>query len=110
MVHACYERPLVQGDIFKTKQIVIVTFTEIKSADQVLNDLESLRNEGLVELSDAVTVTKDDEGKLKVSETTDFTTGRGAATGAALGLIIGMVLGGTVGGLVLGTAEGDLLG
>ncbi|MFN2277159.1 MAG: DUF1269 domain-containing protein [Candidatus Promineifilaceae bacterium] len=69
-----------------------------------------MQKEKGIELSDAVTVVKDEGGKLKVSETTDFTTGRGAATGSILGLIIGTIVGGPIGGLVLGAAVGALVG
>jgi uncharacterized membrane protein len=93
-----------------SNQIVIVTFGDVMSADLVLKELESLQKQGNVELSDAVTVVKDAEGKLKVSETTDFTTGRGVATGGVLGLIIGLIVGGPIGGLVLGAAAGALIG
>ncbi|MFL7840445.1 MAG: DUF1269 domain-containing protein [Candidatus Promineifilaceae bacterium] len=93
-----------------SNQVFIVTFDDVKSADLVLKDLESLQKQGDVELSDAVTVVKDADGKLKVSETTDFTTGRGAVTGGGLGLIIGLIFGGPIGGLVLGAAAGALIG
>jgi uncharacterized membrane protein len=91
-------------------QFVIVTFNDMESANLALKDLELLQKQKAVELSDAVTVVKDENGKLKVSETTDFTTGRGAVTGGALGLIIGLILGGPIGGLVLGAAAGTLIG
>jgi uncharacterized membrane protein len=93
-----------------SSQIVIVTFNGVDSADLVLKDLESLQKQGAVELSDAVTVVKHADGELKVSETTDFTTGRGAVTGGVLGLIIGLIIGGPIGGLVLGAAAGVLIG
>jgi uncharacterized membrane protein len=90
--------------------IVIVTFHDMAAADLALKDVEELQKEKGIELSDAVTVVKDAAGKLKVSETTDFTTGRGAATGSILGLIIGIIVGGPIGGLVLGAAVGALVG
>jgi len=90
--------------------IVIVTFHDMAAADLALKDVEKLQKEKGIELSDAVTVVKDAAGKLKVSETTDFTTGRGAATGSILGLIIGIIVGGPIGGLVLGAAVGALVG
>jgi uncharacterized membrane protein len=91
-------------------KIVIVTFHDMAAADTALKDVEALQKEKGIELSDAVTVVKDEGGKLKVSETTDFTTGRGAATGSILGLIIGTIVGGPIGGLVLGAAVGALVG
>jgi uncharacterized membrane protein len=89
--------------------IAIVTFDDMESADEVLKALESLQKDKLVDLSDAVTVIKDEAGELKVSETTDFTTGRGALTGGAIGAVIGIVVGGPIVGLLLGAGAGALL-
>ena len=90
-------------------QVAIVTFADMGSADEVLTELEKLQKEKLVDLTDAVTVIKDESGELKVSETTDFTKGRGAVTGGALGLIIGLILGGPIVGVLLGAGAGALL-
>ena len=49
---------------------------------------------------------KDENGKVKVKETGEPSTGRGAAVGGSLGLIIGIMVGGPVGGLLLGGALG----
>ncbi len=92
-----------------SSRIAIVTFEDMDGADQVLEALEKLQKEDMVELSDAVTVVKDESGHIKVSETTDFTKGRGAVTGGALGLIIGIIVGGPIVGLLLGAGAGALL-
>ena len=47
---------------------------------------------------------------MKVHETEDFTTKRGAIAGGIAGLVVGTIVGGPVGGLVLGAAAGGLVG
>lgn len=90
--------------------ILIVTFDDTKKADQVLDNLKSWQKEGRLEIGDAVVLVKDEKGKLKVHETTEFTTKRGATWGGIAGLVVGIVAGGPIGGLILGTAAGALAG
>jgi len=88
--------------------IAIVTFEDPKQASHVLKSVQEFEKEKLVSLKDAVVVVKDDNGKVDVKETHDFTTGRGAAVGGALGFVVGVVVGGPVGGVLLGAAAGAL--
>jgi uncharacterized membrane protein len=89
--------------------IVIVTFEDMTSANQVLAELKQLQKDKTIELADAVTVVKDETGEIKVSETTDFSRRRGAVTGGAIGLVIGIVVGGPLVALLLGAGAGSLL-
>ena len=88
--------------------IAIVMFEDPQKAGQVLKSVKKFEKDKLVELKDAVVVVKDEQGKVKVSETADFTTGRGATFGGAVGFVIGVVVGGPVGGALLGAAAGAL--
>jgi uncharacterized membrane protein len=90
--------------------VLIVTFDNQEQADKALKGLKQWKNEKRIELGDAVVIVKDEEGEVKIHETSEFTTKRGAVSGGVAGLVIGTVLGGPVGGLVLGAAAGALAG
>lgn len=86
--------------------VVIVTFDDKEKAGELLKSIQKMEKDNLVVLKDAAVVVKDDKGKVKVKETNEPSTGRGAAIGGSLGLVIGIVVGGPVGGLLLGGALG----
>ena len=90
--------------------VLIVTFDNEEQGDKALATLEQWQKEKQIELGDAVVVVKDEKGKAKVHETSDFTTRRGAVAGGSAGLLIGLFVGGPIGGLALGAAAGALAG
>jgi uncharacterized membrane protein len=90
--------------------IIVMTFEDMRTADRVLHILESMRSEKLFELSDAVVLSKDVDGRLEIDETREFTAEKGAITGGLAGLVVGTLLGGSVGGVLLGVAGGALAG
>lgn len=87
-----------------------VTFENLDQAEATLKTLEGLEKDGHLSLKDAIVITKDEEGKLQVKQTTDATPKRGAVVGGAIGLVIGVVVGGPVGGALLGGAAGAFAG
>jgi len=91
-------------------KIIVMTFEDVRAADKVLDILESLREEKLFELSDAVVLVKDVNGYLEIDETREFTTEKGAISGGIAGLVVGTLLGGPIGGVLLGAAGGALAG
>ena len=90
--------------------VLIVTFDNEEQGEKALDSLRQWKREKQIELGDAVVIVKDEEGKVKVHETSEFTTTRGAVSGGVAGLVVGTVLGGPVGGLLLGAAAGALAG
>ena len=90
--------------------VIVMTFEDIRSADKVLVVLESMKSEKIFDLSDAVVLIKDGEGRLQIDETREFTAEKGALTGGIAGLVIGTLLGGPIGGVLLGAAGGALAG
>ncbi len=90
--------------------LVVVTYDEIDKAAHTLKTLKTLQDENRIFLEDAVLVEKQEDGKLKVKETQEFTTRRGAVTGGAIGFILGIMLGGPLGGLLVGGLLGGLVG
>ncbi len=89
--------------------IIGVSFDRLVVAQQFLLAMGGLRDSGSLELKDAVVVTKDDSGSVKVVETMDPTPGRAALTGAMWTSLLGLLVGGPVGwvaGLGIGAATG----
>ena len=89
--------------------IIGVAFDNDLLAKEYLLAMSRLRQQGALELKDAVVVTKDDSGSVKVVETMDPTPGRAALTGAMWTSLLGLLVGGPVGwvaGLGIGAATG----
>jgi uncharacterized membrane protein len=89
--------------------IIGVSFDRPVLAQQYLLAMGGLKESGALDLQDAVVVTKNDEGAVKVVETIDPTPGRAALNGAMWTSLLGLVLGGPVGwiaGLGIGAASG----
>ena len=90
--------------------IVVMTFDDEKNAGKALTVLESLRDENVFEISDAVVVTKHMDRSVSVKESHEFTTKKGAISGGLAGLVVGLVIGGPIGGALLGAGAGALAG
>jgi uncharacterized membrane protein len=89
--------------------IIGVSFDRLVLAQQYLLAMGGLRESGALGLKDAVVVTKDESGGVKVVETMDPTPGRAALTGAMWSGLLGLIVGGPVGwlaGLGIGAASG----
>lgn len=89
--------------------IVGVTFGSRIKAQEFLLAMGRLRQDGDLDLQDAVVVDKGDDGKIRVTETIDPSPGRTALSGAVWTGLLGLFLGGPVGwlaGLGLGAGAG----
>jgi uncharacterized membrane protein len=98
-----------QSDVPQT--LVGVSFEDRFRAQEFLVAVSGLAAAGKLRLRDAVTVVKDDFGKVSVHETTDPTPMRSALTGAMWAGLFGLILGGPVGwitGLVVGAGAGAI--
>jgi len=89
--------------------LIAVTYDDEYRAAEVLATLKRLQSEYLIDLADAVYVTKDANGKVKVHETHDVT-GAGAAYGGLWGLLIGLLFFVPIVGLAIGAGLGALAG
>jgi uncharacterized membrane protein len=102
------------GISFKTRRsemsdlIAIVYPTEAK-AEEVRQRLFKLQKEYLITLSDAVIVTKNDNGQVKLNQLVN-TTATGAVSGSFWGLLIGVIFLNPILGVALGAASGALGG
>jgi uncharacterized membrane protein len=90
-------------------ELVVIAFNGRDTADHVLNDLRSMQREYLVDLEDAVVVTRDAEGKLNLKQSVNLV-GMGAMSGgtwgALWGVLVGVLFMNPLLGLVAGAAAG----
>jgi uncharacterized membrane protein len=102
-------------------ELIVVGFkNQMYRASEVLNDLLAMNDDWVVDLHDAVAVYRDYNGKLRVDQSYQMTTGQGAAWGGLWGLLIGATLaipftGGAsaaaaAGAIAAGAAGGTALG
>ncbi|NJO55186.1 MAG: DUF1269 domain-containing protein [Rhodospirillales bacterium] len=89
--------------------LVVIAFDGRDAADRVLNDLRGMQREYLVDLEDAVVVTRDEQGKLHLKQSVNLV-GMGAMSGgtwgALWGVLVGVLFMNPVIGLLAGAAAG----
>jgi len=89
--------------------LVGVSFDQRIKAQEFLLAMGRLRQDGDLDLQDAVIVDKGDDGKTRVTETIDPSPGRSAMSGAVWTGLLGLFLGGPVGwlaGMGIGAGAG----
>ena len=79
--------------------LVGVSFDRHVRAQEFLLAMGRLKQDGALDLQDAVVVVKSEDGKVKVTETVDPSPGRAAVSGAVWTGLIGLLVGGPVGWL-----------
>src|SRR6476659_10177393 len=74
-------------------ELIVVGFKkDMYRASEVLNTLQDMNESWVVDLNDAVAVYRDYNGKLRVDQSYQMTTGEGAAWGGLFGGLIGAML------------------
>jgi len=74
-------------------QLIVVGFKkDMYRASEVLNELQAMDDDWVVDLHDAVAVYRDHNGKLRVDQSYQLTTGEGAGWGGLWGSLIGLTL------------------
>ena len=97
-------------------QLIVVGFKkDMYRASEVLNQLQAMNYDWVVDLHDAVAVYRDYNGKLRVDQSFQMTTGEGAGWGGLWGSLIGATLavpftGGASGAAVAGALAAGALG
>jgi uncharacterized membrane protein len=89
--------------------IIGVSFDRAARAQEYLLAMGGLREQGALELKDAVVVNKSDDGSVRVVETIDPSPGRSALSGAMWTGLLGLFVGGPVGwiaGIGIGAGAG----
>jgi uncharacterized membrane protein len=87
-----------------------LTIPEPYLAMAALDEIEKKAKAADVEIKDAVIAFKTREGRIKIRQTKDVTTGKGARRGGFWGLVVGLVLGGPLFGVLAGLGLGAIAG
>jgi len=89
--------------------LVAVAFPDQATAESVMATLGRLQTEHAIELEDAVIVTRDDNGKVKLHQSNKLVAG-GALGGALWGGLIGLIFFVPLFGMAIGAATGAATG
>lgn len=89
-------------------ELLVCAFNETGKAEGVLQQMKKAEKEGVIRITNAAILTKDNAGTVSIHETEDVDTKKGAIFGAITGGLLGL-LGGPV-GAVLGAAAGAATG
>src|SRR5262249_10587351 len=74
-------------------ELIVVGFKkDMYRASEVLNTLQDMNNSWVIDLHDAVAAYRDYNGKLRVDQSFQMTTGEGAAWGGVVGALLGAAL------------------
>jgi uncharacterized membrane protein len=88
--------------------LVAIAYPDQRRAAEVLDAMKRLQEGGTLDLHDAVAVTKDAEGRIKVEGAVSGSAA-GAAGGLVLGALVGLIFLAPVVGALFGAAAGDWL-
>ena len=89
--------------------LVVIGYNEIHKAEEVRLTLVKLQRDYLIDLEDAVAVTKDAKGKIKLHQTVNLTAA-GATSGGFWGMLIGLMFLNPLLGLAAGASAGAVSG
>src|SRR4051812_2900503 len=89
--------------------LIAIAYPDEATAREVLNTLARLQTEKSIELEDAVIVTRNQDGKVKLNQTSK-TAAMGATGGALWGGLIGLIFLAPLLGMAVGAAAGGAAG
>ena len=89
--------------------LIAIAYPDEATAREVLNTLGRLQTERSIELEDAVIVTRNQDGKVKLNQTSK-TAAMGATGGALWGGLIGLIFLAPLLGMAVGAAAGGAAG
>jgi uncharacterized membrane protein len=89
--------------------LIAVAYPDKETAETVRRTLAQLQTERVIELADAVVVTRDDKGKVKLHQAAN-PAAAGAAGGALWGGVIGLLFLAPLFGMAIGAAAGGAAG
>ena len=93
--------------------LIVVVFEGRHTADEALLRLSKMELDWEVDLYDVVVMTRDKDGKVRISNSGDVTAGgyvAGSMVGGATGLLLGAMAANPAAGLIMGVAAGAGLG
>jgi uncharacterized membrane protein len=100
---------MLVGEILKMSTLVVVGYDDLYKAQEMRMKLVKLQKDYLVDLEDAVTVTRDEKGKVKLHQIVDLPA-VGAFQGGFWGTLIGCLFFAPIFGMAVGAASGALSG
>jgi uncharacterized membrane protein len=89
--------------------LIVICFKDSTTAFEMRAELAKMQKEYLIEMDDAVVVTKDDEGKVQLHQAVNLTAA-GAMGGGFWGMLIGMLFLNPLLGAAAGAGAGALSG
>ena len=89
--------------------LVVIGYNELHKAEEVRLTLVKLQRDYLIDMEDAVAVTKDAKGKIKLHQTVNLTAA-GAASGGFWGMLIGLMFLNPLLGFAVGASAGAVSG
>ena len=89
--------------------LIAIVFHDESTAFETRAALAKMQRQYLLEMEDAVVVTRDSKGKIKLHQATNLTAA-GAATGAFWGMLIGLLFLNPLLGMAVGAGAGALSG
>ena len=90
-------------------QLIAVAYPDRDTAENVRRELVELTKEHVLTLDDAVVITRDEKGKVKLHQAVNLA-GAGAAGGALWGGLIGLIFLAPLLGMAIGAASGAAAG
>ena len=90
-------------------RLIAIVFHDESAAFEMRAALTKMQNQYLIELEDAVVVTRDHKGKIKLDQAVSMTAA-GAASGAFWGMLIGLLFFNPLIGAAVGAGAGALSG
>ena len=89
--------------------LIAISFDSKEKAQQALERAREMQKQHLLDLADAVIVTRDDQGKVRLQQSLNLTAA-GAASGGMWGTLVGLLFLNPLIGLAVGAASGALAG
>ena len=90
--------------------IVMINVASRDDGLRVLDRVESATEAGEITVEDVAMVYKNDNGKVKINQTSDATAGKGALKGGGLGLLVGVFAAPLMPAVAVGAGVGALIG
>jgi uncharacterized membrane protein len=75
----------------KSVKLIAAVFPDREHAETIFDMLERMHKAVTITIHDVALVTKDDKGKLKIEQTHELTTGKGARRGAIIAGALGVI-------------------
>ena len=86
---------------------LVIKYPYAETAQDALATVREIAKEGVVKLRDAVAITKNEKGKIKIQQTKDDSIGKGFVKGGVIGILFAALFG-PVGWIAMGAAAGGL--